>query len=276
MTFRLDGARIEYLGDKPKARNPKLVQGLLGVGQVGLLAARQMITSLRAKKIADVYSNDFLYPGSNIPGVVYASDGTVELGKDEMYYDKKNELFILTGLYQGTSPRGYYELANALLDMCDEFGIKEIYTLGGFGVGQPVEEPKVKAVIADASTVKKLEDRGISIEIATASEGSLGVTGLAGLLVPLAVKNGITAACLLGETHGSYPDPRAAKASLMKLSEILGITISTPELDEQIKLMESEISKLEEQAKKMKEAFEQWQKGGEQKGGGQGDLPYIG
>lgn len=275
MAFRLDGARIEFK-DKPRTRNPKFVQGLLGVGQVGLLAAKQMITSLRAQKIADVYSPDFLYPGSTIPGVVYSSDGTVELGKDELFYDSKNELFILTGLYQGTSPRGYYDLANALLDMCREFGVKEIFTLGGFGVGQAVEEPKVKAVVADGKTVKELQDRGISIEIATASEGSLGVTGLAGLLIPLAVKNGMRAACLLGETHGSYPDPRAAKASLMKLGEILGVAVPTPELDEQIKMMESEMAKLEEQAKKMKEAFEQWQKGGEQKGAGQGDLPYIG
>ncbi|MFQ5815109.1 MAG: PAC2 family protein [Candidatus Hydrothermarchaeaceae archaeon] len=276
MVFRLDGVKIEYLTDKPVTRNPRLIQGLLGVGQVGLLAVGQLITGLQAKKLADVYSSDFLYPGSSIPGVVYGGDGIVELGKDEIYYDDKNDLFLLTGLYQGTNPRGYYDFANALLDMCDEFGIKEIYTLGGFGIGQPVAQPNVRAVLADKNTARLIKGRGVSLEVATASEGSLGVTGLAGLLVPMAMKNGIAAACLLGETHGSYPDPKSAKASLLKLTEILEIKIPTPELDEQIKNMETEMAKLEKEVVKVKEAFEHMQQGEDKKEGGPGDLPYIG
>jgi len=275
MTFRLDGVKIEYTSDKPTPNNPRLIQGLLGVGQVGLLAVGQMITGLKAKKIAEVYSSDFLYPGSAIPGVVYGNDGVVELGKDELYYDEKNELFLLTGLYQATEPKGYYDFANALLDLCNEFGVKEIYTLGGFGIGEPVEEPKVRAVLADENTSKVIEGRGVSLEIATATEGALGVTGLAGLLIPLAVKNGLSAACLLGETHGSYPDPKAAKTSLLKLAEILEIKISTKELDEQIEIMEAELKKLGQEVVKVKDAFEHLPGSGAQKSGPE-DLPYIG
>lgn len=277
MVFRLDGVKIEYLAEKPITKNPKLIQGLLGVGHVGLLAVKQLITSLKAEKIADIYSTGFLYPGSSIPGVVFGDGGIVELGKDELYYDDKNDLFLLTGLYQGTEPKGYYDFANALLDMCDEFGIKEIYTLGGFGIGQSVAVPKVRAILADKDTARYIESRGVRLEIATATEGSLGVTGLAGILVPMAVKNGIKAACLLGETHGAYPDPRSAKASLLKLAEILGIKVQTPELDTQIKSMELELEKMEDQVIKVKEAFEHWQQGEKKKEAGTGeDLPYIG
>ncbi len=276
MVFRVDGVKIEYTDDKPSTKNPKLIQGLLGVGHIGLLALGQLINGLKAEKIADVYSSDFLYPGSVIPGVVYGKNGVVELGKDELYYDNKNDLFLLTGLYQGTHPKSYYEFANTLLDMCDEFGIKEVYTIGGFGIGEPVLDPKVKGVLGDENTAKVIEDRGVNLEIATADEGSLGVTGLAGLLVPMAVKNGITAACLLGETHGSYPDPKSAKAALLKLTEILGIKISTAELDEQIKMMEKELAKLGQQVVKVKDAFEHLPEGMEQKKSGSEDLPYIG
>ncbi len=274
MGFRLDGIRIEYVEEKPSPQKPKYVQGLLGVGQVGLLAARQLIDSLGAIKLAEIYSPEFIYPGSQIPGVVYGPENRVELERDELYYDSRNEIFILTGLYQGVTPKGYFEFANAILDICDEFGIEELYTLGGFGTGAPVEAPNVFAVLADGEMEASLKKKGVGVERTKAPEGSLGVTGLAGVLVPMAERDGKKAACLLGETHGSYPDPKAAKAVLLKLSKILGVEVSIKNLDEQAGVMEREIKKLEEQAKKMTEAFRHAKEDEEKSR--KGDLPYIG
>ncbi len=267
MKFRLEDIRIEFLTEKPAPRNPKLVQGLLGVGQVGFLAVRHLIKALKAKKIAEVYSPDFLYPGSSIPGVIYAKGGTVELEKDEIYYDEKSEVFLLTGLYQGIRPEGYFGFAGAILDFCEEFGVKEIYTLAGYGTGKHQDKPEVYAVIADEKLRPWLAKNGI--KLVKAPEGSLGVTGLAGLLVVLGTKNGRKTLCLMGETHGNYPDPKAAKAVLVKLCDILDIKIDTDQLDEQVDAMEKEFRELGEYMRKMTEMQKPPAVKPE-------DLPYIG
>ncbi len=131
MKFMVEKTTIEYI-KKPKAKHGRLIQGLLGVGQVGLMAGRQLIDSLGAEKIANIYSVDFLYPNVALPGIVYEDENLVDLHKDEIYYDEKNEIFILTGIYQGTTPESYYNLAHAILKFCEEVGVKEIYTLGGW------------------------------------------------------------------------------------------------------------------------------------------------
>lgn len=251
MKFRLEDIRIEFLDEKPAPKNPKFIQGLLGVGQVGFLAVHQLIKALKAKKIAEVYSPDFLYPGATIPGVIYTRDGTVELEKDEIYYDDKNELFLLTGLYQGVRPEGYFGFAGKILDLCEEFGVKEIYTLAGYGTGGHPKEPKVYGVISDTNQEPLLKEHGVKIP--KAPEGSLGVTGLAGLLVVLGAKNGRKTLCLMGETHGNYPDPRAAKAVLVKLCRILKIEIDTAQLDKQIEQMEKEFREIGEYMRRVAE-----------------------
>ncbi len=266
--FEAKEVNVEFIGEKPAPKKARLVQGLLGVGHVGLLASRQLVHSLGAKKVANIYFAEFLYPGSAIPGVVHEKDGTVDLEKNELYYDEKNEVFILTGLYQAITPEGYFKVANKILELCDEFAIEEIYTMGGIGVGKDVASPSVLAVIAKQELKDELEKHGI--KIVAGSEGVLGVTGLAGILVALAAKRGRRAACLLGETHGGYPDPRAAKQVLLKLGSLLRAEIGMEDLDKHIEVMEKELKNIEEYAKKMREAYAKEEKKAA------GELPYIG
>jgi len=265
MSFRVGDVVVEFI-EKPSVKKGILIQGLLGVGQVGLMAGRQIIDSLGAKKIAHMYSESFLYPGVALPGIVYEENNLVDLHRNEIFFNQEKEIFILSGIYQGTSPESYYRIAQGIIDFCREMNIKEIYTLGGYGVGRKVEEPKVFGVVHTPERMKELEDKGI--EILKAPPGTLGATGLAGLLIPLGEKNGIRSICLLAETHGSYPDPKAAKASVLTVSKLLGFEISTKELDEQIDAMEREFAKMEEYARKMTEMYKPHAK--------DETLPYIG
>ncbi len=266
--FRLNKSLIKFI-KKPEKKGGRLVQGLLGVGQVGYLAGKQLIKSLNAEKIAEMYSPYFLYPGAALPGVIYEKDGSVDLSKNEIYFSEEHNIFILSGLYQGLDPSSYFELANLILDFCDEFEINEIYTLGGYGESKIIDEPKVYGVFADEKGKELIEK--FNIDKIDAPEGVLGVTGLAGILVPMAAKNNKLAVCLLGQTHGAYPDPKAAKAVLLKLCEVLGIEVKTEDLDEQIEEMEREIAKAEEALKKaLVEATTKPQPPRE------GEFPYIG
>lgn len=252
MGFKVEGMHIEYI-EKPKVKHGKLVQGLLGVGQVGLMAAKQIIDALGARKIASIYSDSFLYPGTALPGVVYGENNFVDLHKNEIYFDEERELFILTGIYQGTTPESYYRLGEELIGFCREAGIEEIYTLGGYGVGKKVEQPSVRGVVYSEERMKELED--MDVGLLKASSGTLGATGMAGLLIPLGEKNGLKSICLLAETQGNYPDPRASKETLIVLNRLIELDIDTEELDKQIEAMEKELTKMEEYAEKMAEMY---------------------
>src|SRR4030042_1997831 len=127
--------------ERPVLRDPILVEGLPGVGNVGKLAAEHLGAQLKAKKFIEMYSKFFP------PQVLVGDDGTIKLVNNEMFYLKRegepNDLLILVGDYQGLTPAGQYELSDRTLRIAKERGVKRIYTLGGYGLGRMIEKPRV-------------------------------------------------------------------------------------------------------------------------------------
>ena len=78
----MDYVTIEHTGKIPKLKNPILIEGLPGIGNVGKLAVEHLIDSINATKFADMYSKDFP------PQVFINPDGTTELVKNEFFYWK--------------------------------------------------------------------------------------------------------------------------------------------------------------------------------------------
>ena len=240
--FRINDFKFEYLVDKtefrPRVKSPIFIEGLMGVGQVGFLATDHLIEELGLDKIANVYSPHFTEPFSSkdTPGVIYTEDGTVELHKNEIYWGSEENLFVYKGLYQGDYCEYYYEHANRMMDFCDEFDVGEVYTLGGLGTGEEIENPETRAVITEESMKREI---GQFAKVMEGPPNKPGVTGLSGLLAGLAVKNGMKGLCLLGETHGAFPDPRAARAVLETLCQINDIEIDYSGLDEAAEEIES-------------------------------------
>ncbi len=267
--FRIDDFKFEYLVDKtafrPKVEKPILVEGLMGVGHVGLLAADHLIEELKLEKIANVYSPHFTEPFSpkDTPGVNYTEEGTVELHKNEIFWGPNYDLFVYKGLYQGDYCDFYYRHANLMMDFCEEFNVRDVYTLGGLGTGEEVENPETRAVITDINLEREV---GQFAKVMKGQPNRPGVTGLSGLLVGLAVKNGMKGICLLGETHGAFPDPKAAKAVLETLCQMNGIEIDYSGLDKAAEEIES---KREDFKKKMRALQSKAKKDA-------GDTGYIG
>ena len=237
--------RIELEKELPQLEKPVFVQGLGGLGNVGMLAATHLIRELDAIKLANVYSPYFVRATSPLPGIMYA-DGVVELLKDEIYYDPEESLMIFVGPYQGSTLESYYMFAEVILDFCAKCGVRRVFTLGGYGTGRHVAEPKVYGVATDARLVEEIKKHGVHVE-----RGYHGpITGMAGLLLGLGKERGFEGVCLLGETHGEYPDPKAAKAVFKALTSILGIKASTDALDKEIKIIEEEIRRMAEQERR--------------------------
>ncbi|MDD5502093.1 MAG: proteasome assembly chaperone family protein [Candidatus Thermoplasmatota archaeon] len=228
--------------EEPKLANPILVVGLPGVGNVGKLAAEHMIYELKAKKFASIYSRNFP------PQVFVNEDGTARLVSNDFYYikAKKQNIMLLTGDYQGLTPEGQYDLAGAALDLVSKYGVKKIFTLGGYSTGRKTNSPRVFGATTDKKLVPELKKFGITF---SPGEPGGGIIGASGLLIGLGKLRGIEGACLMGETAGYLVDPKSSRSVLEMLRKILGIDINVEELDVRAKQMDKVMAQLEKMNK---------------------------
>lgn len=225
---------------KPRLKEPIFIEGLPGVGHVGKLVAEHLVEELGAKKIMEIYSPHFP------PQVIVEDDGTTRLVRNEVYAYKskgKNDLLMLVGDHQSTSNEGHYELCSVFLDIAEEFKVKRIYALGGYGVGQLVDTETVLGAANSKNLVKELKEYGVEFR---ANEPGGGIVGASGLLLGLGALRGIDAACLMGVTSGYLVDPKSAQAVLKVLSKILEIEVDMQALADRASEMEKIVAKLRE------------------------------
>ena len=249
---------IRYVDKKPKLKKPILIEGLPGIGNVGKLAVEHLIEVMHAKKFAELYSKDFP------PQVFINPDGTVKLVNNEFFYWKakkrsQHDIVFLTGDYQGLSSQGQYEIAEAILATLQSLGVKQMYTLGGYGLGRDIKEPKVLFATTHKSLVKTMKKYGA---IFKKNEPGGGIIGASGLLLGLGKLRGITGTCFMGETPGYLVDPKSAKAVLKVLTKAVNIDIDFSRLEDKAREIEYIAQQLNEMESMVKEKPE--------------DIRYIG
>jgi hypothetical protein len=213
---------IRLVRAKPKFKSPIFIEGLPGVGNVGKLAADHLIDETSAELLAVIYSK-------HLPPQVFVEDsGVIRQVSNKIYYLKKPELLILSGDYQGLTPGGQYELADACLELVEKFNVKRIFTLGGYGVGRMVPKPRVIGAATTPELVREMKSFGV---VFPRGEPGSGIIGASGLLLGLGKLRGMDGVCLMGETSGYFADPKAAGALLNILAKILKIDIDLSKLD---------------------------------------------
>jgi len=221
---------------RDEVKNPVLIEGLPGIGHVGKLVAEHMIDELGAEKIAEIHS--VWFP----PQVIIGEGGVVRLANNELWFCGGERQFIfLVGDHQSTSGRGHYLLADQYCTIARELGVTRLYTLGGFGVGHLVEEPRVLGAINNPSLLAEVEAAGA---IVSREEPGGGIVGAAGLLLGLSAMFEIEGVCLMGETSGYLVDPKSAASLLRVLSTLIGVEVDPTRLEERGAEMEYAIQRL--------------------------------
>ncbi|UCE80322.1 MAG: proteasome assembly chaperone family protein [Methanobacteriota archaeon] len=227
--------------EKPELNDPILIEGLPGVGNVGKLAAEHLVDQLKGMKFVDIYSKYFP------PQVLVDDSGIVKLVNNEMYYVKrdgvKRDLVVLIGDYQGLTPDGQYELADRILRMAKELGVEMTFTLGGYGLGKLIEQPRVLGAVTDEDLIPDMKDLGVTF---SKGEPGSGIVGASGLLLGLGKVYGMRSVCLMGETSGYFVDPKAAQAVLEVLSKVLDVRLDFSDLEEKAEQIDQLTSKLKE------------------------------
>jgi len=204
--------------EEPELKDPILIEGLPGVGNVGKLAADHLLDQIDAVKLADVYSKHF--PEGERP-----------------------DLLMLLGDYQALTPEGQYELSDHVLKVAMKYGAKMIFTLGGYGVGKMVDEPRVLGAATDMELIEQMKEKGVTF---SKGEPGSGIVGASGLLLGLGKVYGIKAICLMGETSGYFVDPKGAEAVLRVLADILKVEIDFSDLKDKAEQIDMITSKLKE------------------------------
>ena len=219
--------------------NPILVEGLPGLGLVGRLGAEHLIKELKAKKFAELYSPDFP------PQVLIQPDATIEMRRNEFYYWKakkkgQRDMIILIGDDQGLTVQSQYALCSTVIDTAENYKVKMLYTLGGYGMQKMVKDPRVVGAVTDKEMVREFQKHGVIFK-----KVSGHIMGAAGLLLGIGKLRGMKGICLMGETHGNYVDPRAARNVLEVVSKSLKLDIDLKILESKAKEVEEMITKLE-------------------------------
>ncbi len=232
------------MSEKPDLDQPVLIEGLPGVGNVGKLAAEHLLDQVEGTKFADIYSKHFP------PQVTMDDSGVSSLVNNQLHYSKgeddRRDLIILTGDYQGLTPEGQYELSDHVLTLAKEFGVSMIFTLGGYGVGKMVEEPRVLGAATDIELVEEMKEKGV---VFSRGEPGSGIVGASGLFLGLGKIYGMKAVCLMGETSGYFVDPKGAEAVLRILADILNVEIDFSDLEDKAEQIDLITSKLQEMEK---------------------------
>ena len=240
----IEDISIRFLEDfrDRQLKEPVLIEGLPGIGQVGKLVAEYMIHQLKAVKIGEIHS--IYFP----PQVILDENGLARMVRNEfwLYHTGERDFLFLVGDHQSTSNEGHYLLADQYCEIAKELGIRRIYTLGGFGVGHLVNEPRVLGAINRAELREEIEAAGVTF---TRDEPGGGIVGAAGLMLGLSAERGIDAVCLMGETSGYIVDPMAASGVLAVLSKLTGISVDATRLNDRAAEMEKVIESMVEDGK---------------------------
>jgi uncharacterized protein (TIGR00162 family) len=235
--------KTSIVESKIRPSEPVIIEGLPGLGSVGRIVAQEVIRSLKAKRIATLYSPQFPYYA------IVDRKGLVRLPTNEFYHwrnrtDRK-EMLVITGDCQPQTSVGQYEIADIIMNYAAEHSAKLIVTVGGYS-SEKKDEAKVIGAATKIEIVKKLSELGVVV-----NRSGIPVVGVSGLILGLAQPRELPAICLLGETVGYVPDPKAAKNVLKILTRLLGIDVNFEGIDRDIIRMNEIESKVRQAEEKM-------------------------
>tara|TARA_Y100000310_G_scaffold328868_1_gene397702 strand:- start:1401 stop:2180 length:780 start_codon:yes stop_codon:yes gene_type:complete len=250
---------------KHASKNPILIEGLPGVGNVGKIAVEYLIEATEAKKIYDITSND-------MPNCVFVNDeNLIELPKIEIYTTKVKgkTIFILSGDHQPTSENSCYSFCNEILDTFQKDNGKEIITLGGIALNEEPPDPQVYFTANSKKGLKKYSTNKKKLQ------NFIGpITGVTGILSGLAATRKIEGTTLLAETSGnpSHIGFKGAKKILEVLNKNLSLNIEITDLEPEITpTKEKGTKKINKKNKKQKQENNEIVEHEEEK-----NLNYIG
>jgi uncharacterized protein (TIGR00162 family) len=237
--------KIEPHSKKPTLKSPILVEGLPGIGNVGKVAVDFIVDKLGAKLLYSFHSH-------SLPHSVFVNeDNLVQLPSIELYYKKykgkRHDLLFLVGDIQPIDEVSCHEFSEKVLDILSDFKGREVITIGGIGLNDIPENPKVYCTANSKRIIKRYRN---GTKLNDELYGVVGpIVGVSGLLIGLATPRKMEGISFLAETYGHpmYLGVSGAREILKILNKKLQLELNLKELDKRIEEMETEVIKRTEE-----------------------------
>jgi uncharacterized protein len=222
---------VQIIANKPTSENPLLIEGFPGVGLVGNIASQYMVHQLDMTYLGAIDSRFF-------PPVTVMLQGVAKMPV-RIYEKAELDLIVITSDVP-IHPVAAYDVGRELVAWADLVNIRELVCLAGMEILG--EEQRVFGAVTSKDLLSKLKDVVEIFEVGS-------VSGISGSIMNECLLKNIPAICLLGETHGKAPNPRAAAATLDMLNKLYNLGVDITRLEEEAEQIELQMHQLAEQVK---------------------------
>ncbi len=228
---------------RPRLKKPYLIVAWPGMGEVAFKAASFLVEKLGAKEFASINPEGFFYLAGSV-----VKDGllsTSELPESKFYFWKnkegKNDLIIFLSNAQPDLSRAE-SYSKIIIQLAKSFRVEKIISFASMPMAiDHTHDSGVWFAATCAELSNVLKKLGLN------SLGDSQISGMNGLFLGIAKREGLDGFCLLGEIPLytiQIENPKASAAVLNALSMVTGIRIDSSGLSQQALTMEEEIDKL--------------------------------
>ena len=234
--------RIKFT-KKPRLKSPLLVVAWPGMGEVAFKAASFLIDKVKAEPFAELSSEEFFYLTESVVQQGILSLPAMPFNK--FFYAKvkgaSRDLIIFLSDAQPDLARAE-DYCQSIISLAKSFKVKRIVSFAA--MPQPMDHTQQPGVWFTA-TSKGLVEELKPLSMRLLSDGQ--ISGLNGLFLGLAKREGFDGLCLLGEIPLytiQIENPKASRAVLEIFCTIAGLRFDFAELIDQGHLMEEQINGL--------------------------------
>ncbi|MHB1440083.1 MAG: proteasome assembly chaperone family protein [Cuniculiplasma sp.] len=223
-----------------KFDSPLIIGGFIGQTTLGVTTTSYIIEQFGLHEVALLKSHQIA------PVTVFV--GGKMRSPFRIYSDPKGKLMII----QCEVPvdiEGLYEITEALMDWVKPFNPKEFVIIDGVPV-QDLPEERQAFLVAGLERIKELKDSKIPT-----AQAAL-IAGMGGAILNENILSGGKAIALLTHVSVSVPDPDAVLAIVKSLNVIYHLDIKTTVLEESVKKIHEEISKIASEYKSSRQGDE--------------------
>ncbi len=240
------------MADEIKLKNPWLVAVWPGMGNVAISAGFYLLAKLGMHLLAE-------FPARELFDVdhVDVKSGLIQPGRLPqsrffVWNDPRGQHDLVVFIGEAQPPMGRYAFCHRLIEFAKALGVERVYTFAALATQMhPAGPSRVFVAATDVECLSELKRQGLP----TIEDGHIG--GLNGVLLGVAVENGLRGACLMGEMphiFAQVPFPKAALAVLEAFGPMADLQIDFTELALQAENMDQKLGELLVQ---MQQAIEQ-------------------
>jgi proteasome assembly chaperone (PAC2) family protein len=225
-----------------KLHNPRLVAVWPGMGHVGVNAGIYLLSKLEMT-LFNEFDSTTLFDLDAVE-VKHGLIRSARRPRNRLFLWSdpagKNDLLVFLG--EAQPPAGKQAFCRDLLRYARGLGVERVYTFAAMATPMHPEHPsRVFVAATDSDRLDELAPLAVKV----LDDGQIG--GLNGVLLGVAMEEGLSGACLLGEMPHIFtqlPFPKGSLAVLEVFATLTGIELDTTELSEQADAVEAQLGEL--------------------------------